>query len=49
VDASLEEDVVPRVFAWDAEETVEVDEALELSEEEEFERWTLLRGMNIWR
>lgn len=49
VDASPDEDVAPRVLGWEAAETVEVDEALELRDEDEFERWTLLRGMNIWR
>jgi hypothetical protein len=49
VDASPDEEVAPRLFGCDAVETVEVEDALELSEEDELERWTLLRGMNIWR
>jgi hypothetical protein len=38
-------------FACDDDDadTVELDDAAEDSEEDEFARWTLLRGMNIWR
>lgn len=40
----------PTPFVWTDEVGMAVlEDALELSDEEEFERWMLLRGINIWR